>query len=141
MDKSIAFAKSIHAYQLQPAILTPFPGTPVYEQFCKEHRMITDDWSHFDMMNVTFLPKHMSPWELQETFYQASIYFYDFRSVRDIRRIFGSEYARRRFGLAIMARLGVLGAHIASRVARNSVYYKLRHCHASAGPFTQETLH
>lgn len=43
MDRSIAFAKSIHAYQLQPAILTPFPGTPVYEQFCKEHRMITDD--------------------------------------------------------------------------------------------------
>lgn len=141
MDRSIAFAKSIHAYQLQPAILTPFPGTPVYEQFCTEHRMITDDWSHFDMMNVTFLPKHMSPWELQETFYQASIYFYDFRSVRDIRRIFGSEYSRRRFGLAIMARLGVLGAHIASRVARNSVYYKLRHCRSSAKPFTQESLH
>ncbi len=71
MDRSVAFAKSIHAYQLQPAILTPFPGTPVYNQFCQDHRMIISDWSQFDMMNVTFLPKHMSPWKLQETFYEA----------------------------------------------------------------------
>lgn len=127
MDRSVAFAKSIHAYQLQPAILTPFPGTPVYDQFCQDHRMITSDWSRFDMMNVTFLPKHMSPWELQETFYEASKYFYDFKSVKDIRQIFGAEYAFRRFGLAIMARLGVFGAHVASKVAKGSVYYDLRH--------------
>lgn len=127
MDRSIAFAKSIHAYQLQPAILTPFPGTPVYEQFQKEGRMITDNWENFDMMNVTFLPKNLTPWELQEEFYKASVTFYDFRSVKDIRRIFGKEYGRRRFGLAIMARLGVFGAHVASKVAKGSVYYQLRH--------------
>ncbi|MCI6537722.1 B12-binding domain-containing radical SAM protein [uncultured Eubacterium sp.] len=132
MDRSIAFAKSIHAYQLQPAILTPFPGTPVYEQFCQEHRMLPGDWSRFDMMHVTFLPAHMTPWELQETFYQASRSFYDFRSIRDIRRIFGTEYALRRFGLALMARLGVSGAHIASRIAKKSVYYELRHYSSKA---------
>lgn len=59
-------AKSIGAYQLQPAILTPFPGTPVYEQMVKENRMISTTWENFDMMNVTFKPKHESPWELQE---------------------------------------------------------------------------
>ena len=31
--RSVAFAKKINAYELQPAILTPFPGTPVYEKF------------------------------------------------------------------------------------------------------------
>ncbi len=141
MDRSVAFAKSIHAYQLQPAILTPFPGTPVYDKFCAEHRMITTDWSRFDMMNVTFLPNHMTPWELQETFYEASKYFYDFSSIRDIHRIFGAEYARRRFGLAIMARLGVFGAHIASRIAKGSVYYDLRHYDSSDSIFTQGSLH
>lgn len=32
IHNSIAFAKSIDAYQLQPAILTPYPGTPVFEE-------------------------------------------------------------------------------------------------------------
>lgn len=31
--RSVNFAKEINAYQLQPAILTPFPGTDVYEQY------------------------------------------------------------------------------------------------------------
>jgi radical SAM superfamily enzyme YgiQ (UPF0313 family) len=34
--RGVAFAKKINAYQLQPAVLTPFPGTPVYEQYCRE---------------------------------------------------------------------------------------------------------
>lgn len=33
----------------------------------------------------------------------------------------------RRFGLAVMARLGVFGANVASRVAPSTVYYRLRH--------------
>ncbi|MGI5988773.1 MAG: B12-binding domain-containing radical SAM protein [Lachnospiraceae bacterium] len=127
MDRSIDFAKSINAYQLQPAVLTPFPGTPVYEQFEKDGRMITHDWSRFDMMNVTFRPANMTPWELQEEFYYASKYFYDFKSAKKIGEIFGKEYGRRRWGLALMARLGVWGAHVASKVAPGSVYYDLRH--------------
>lgn len=127
IKRSVDFAKSIHAYQLQPAILTPFPGTPVYAQFEKEGRMITHDWSWFDMMNVTFEPANMSPWELQEIFYATSKYFYDFKSAKVIGKLFGKEYERRRIGLAIMARLGVFGAHIASKVARGTCYYKLRH--------------
>lgn len=127
MNRSVEFAKSIHAYQLQPAVLTPFPGTPVYEKFKKEGRMITDDWSRFDMMNVTFRPAHETPWELQEEFYKASKYFYDFKSAKEIGQIFGKEYGRRRWGLALMARLGVWGAHVASKVAPGSVYYDLRH--------------
>ncbi len=48
MDRCIAFAKSIHAYQLQPVILTPFPGTSVYEQFCQEHHMLPEILQHTD---------------------------------------------------------------------------------------------
>ena len=126
MDRSVAFAKSIHAYQLQPAILTPFPGTPVYDQFCQDHRMITSDWSRFDMMNVTFLPKHMSPWELQETFYEASKYFYDFKSVKDIRQIFGAEYASAGSDWQ-SGTTGCLWRTCGFKVDQGSVYYDLRH--------------
>ena len=127
MDRSVAFAKSINAYQLQPAILTPFPGTPVFEEFEEKGRMITHDWSRFDMMNVTFQPVHMTPWELQEEFYSASKDFYDFESAKKIKKIFGKEYGRRRWGLAVLARLGVWGAHLASKIAPGTAFYDIRH--------------
>ena len=123
--RSLSFAKSIDAYQLQPAILTPFPGTPIYEKMIREDRMLTDNWECFDMMNVTFHPKRLSPWELQETFYYAAKYFYDFKSSLRIRRLYGREYGWRRFWLAVFARLGSFGAHVASKV-KGSPYYKIR---------------
>ncbi|MCH4067303.1 MAG: B12-binding domain-containing radical SAM protein [Lachnospiraceae bacterium] len=127
MNKSIEFAKSIDAYQLQPAILTPYPGTPVYENMVAEGRMISTTWEDFDMMNVTFVPKNETPWELQQEFYHAAKYFYDFRSCHRIGELFGREYGFRRFGLAIMTRLGSFGAGIAAKVAPSSVYYRLKH--------------
>ncbi len=127
IENSVEFARSIDAYQLQPAILTPYPGTPVYDEFEKDGRMLTDQWDRFDMMNVTFQPKNMSPWDLQEEFYHAAMHFYNFRSARRIGKLFGKEYGWRRFGLAVFARLGTFGAHLASRIAPKTVYYDLRH--------------
>lgn len=127
IHRSVAFAKSVNAYQLQCAILTPYPGTPVYEQFEKEGRMITHDWEQFDMMNVTFRPAKMSPWQLQEEFYKAVEYFYDFPSAKTMNRLFGPEFGLRRLGLAAMSRLGVLGAHICADHVPGSPYYRLKH--------------
>jgi len=45
-------------------ILTPFPGTPIYEKFEKEGRILTKDWSKYTMKNVVFKPSNMSPDEL-----------------------------------------------------------------------------
>jgi radical SAM superfamily enzyme YgiQ (UPF0313 family) len=126
--RSVDFAKSIDAYQLQPAILTPYPGTPVYEQFQKENRLIKDiSWTSYDMMNVVFVPKKLTPWELQEEFYHASRHFYSFGSAFRIGRLFGAEYGFRRFFLAFASHLGPLAAEIASKHAESTVYYKLRH--------------
>ncbi len=126
MDRSIEFAKSIDAYQLQPAVLTPFPGTPVYDQYMKEGRMITGNWAAFDLMDVTFIPKNMTPWELQDEFYYASTHFYDYRSAFRIGKLFGAEYGWRRFGFAIFAHLGPWGARLCSKHVPISHYYFLR---------------
>lgn len=45
-------------------ILTPFPGTPIFNQMDHEGRIITKDWSKYNTENVVFLPKQMSPDEL-----------------------------------------------------------------------------
>ena len=124
--KGVKFAKSINAYQLQPAILTPFPGVPLYNKLEKENRIVTHNWSQYDMMNVVFRPQNMTPWELQELFFQVAIYFYDFRSARTIFKKFGFEYGARRIGLALLARIGSWGAHVASKYFSSSPYYELK---------------
>lgn len=78
-------------------------------------------------MNVTYRPAHMIPWELQELFYEMDKYFYDYDSARVIGRLFGKEYGRRRWGLALYARLGVWGAHFCADHIKGSVYYDLKH--------------
>ncbi|MGN0709462.1 MAG: B12-binding domain-containing radical SAM protein [Anaerovoracaceae bacterium] len=126
IKRSVDFAKSINAYQLQPAILTPYPGTPVYEQMEKEGRLLDETgWNAYDMMNVVFQPKNMSPWELQATFYEMVRYFYDFKSAKKIGEIFGKEYGKRRRGLAVYARLGSWAAAAASHF-KGTLYGKIR---------------
>jgi len=125
--RAVDFAKDINAYQIQPALLTPYPDTPVFKQYEEEGRMLTHDWSQFDMMNVTYKPKHMTPWELQDEFYKAAKHFYDFGSAKTIGKIFGFANGARRFGLAIFARQGPWGAHLAADHFPKSSYYKLKH--------------
>jgi len=45
-------------------ILTPFPGTALYERLKKEGRMLSEDWDKYDLANAVFQPKQMSPEEL-----------------------------------------------------------------------------
>ena len=121
--RAVAFASEIDAYQLQPAVLTPYPGTPVYEKYQREGRMLVPD----DMMNVTFVPRHMSPWELQNEFYHAVTKFYAFLPSFRIGKIFGWGYAVRRLGLWFFSQAGAFGARLAADHARGTYYYKLKH--------------
>lgn len=125
--RAVAFASEIDAYQLQPAVLTPYPGTPVYEQYKRENRMLVPDWEQYDMMNVTFRPKHMSPWELQNEFYNAVTKFYAFSASFRIGRLFGWGYGVRRLGLWFFSHAGAFGARFAANHVKMTYYYKLKH--------------
>jgi len=125
--RGISFAKKINAYQLQPAVLTPFPGTAVYEQYEAQHRMITKDWSLFDMLNVTFIPEKMSPWELQEEFYSALKHFYTFCSSFKIMKLFGMNYGLRRLGLWLVFKFELILINFVASFVKDSYLYKLKH--------------
>jgi radical SAM superfamily enzyme YgiQ (UPF0313 family) len=45
-------------------ILTPYPGTPLYDRLEKEGRIISKNWSRYNQVEVVFQPEHMSPEEL-----------------------------------------------------------------------------
>ena len=45
-------------------ILTPYPGTKLFERFQAENRIFDTDWSHYNTAHVVYRPKHMTPEEL-----------------------------------------------------------------------------
>lgn len=46
------------------SILTPFPGTPLFQRLESEGRILHRDWSLYDGQHVVFQPSQMSPKEL-----------------------------------------------------------------------------
>jgi len=45
-------------------ILTPFPGTPLFDKLRREGRILTKDWSKYNLHDVVFMPRQMTPKEL-----------------------------------------------------------------------------
>ncbi len=63
------------------AILTPYPGTRIYERFLKEGRILSRDWDLYDMDHVVFRPKNMSVEQLQDGHDRANRRFYSYPSM------------------------------------------------------------
>jgi len=61
-----------------PNILTPFPGTPLYDRLNNEGRILTKDWSKYDLTHVVFVPNNMSPQYLQNGFYKVIESFHNY---------------------------------------------------------------
>jgi radical SAM superfamily enzyme YgiQ (UPF0313 family) len=51
---------------LEVNILTPYPGTPLFQRFESEGRILTKDWSRYNQVDVVFQPKNMTIQELYE---------------------------------------------------------------------------
>lgn len=62
-------------------ILTPYPGTKLYERLEKEGRIIDNKLSHYNTSNVVFQPKHMTPEELRNGYLKMYKDFYSFKNI------------------------------------------------------------
>ena len=56
--------------------LTPFPGTRLFEELHAQSRITTYDWSKYDGATAVFLPKLMTPAQLQEGTRAMGVDFY-----------------------------------------------------------------
>ncbi len=64
------------------SVLTPLPGTRLYDEMRREGRLVTDDWSWFNgKTHVAFQPKHMTADELFSGYMWFRREFYSFRSM------------------------------------------------------------
>jgi len=58
--KTLDFLYTAKVDALQATILTPFPGTPLFEEMDSQGRIIDKDWSKYDFNHVVFEPKNIS---------------------------------------------------------------------------------
>jgi len=83
------------------AVLTPFPGTPLFNRLNSQSRILTRNWELYDGQHVVFQPKNMSVQELQEGHERTWKKVYSLGSIA--RRIGKS---RTQLPIAVMANLG-----------------------------------
>jgi radical SAM superfamily enzyme YgiQ (UPF0313 family) len=63
-------------------ILTPLPGTALFNRLISEDRILTKDWSLYDMGHCVFQPKRMSKENLESGFHSLLNRFYSFESIK-----------------------------------------------------------
>jgi radical SAM superfamily enzyme YgiQ (UPF0313 family) len=84
-EKTVEFSDSAKIDIVKYAVLTPLPGTPVFNKLKKQDRIITDDWNLYDTEHVVYRPKQMSPEKLEEgckwAFYQTYKYSSIFKRI------------------------------------------------------------
>lgn len=59
-EAGLNFINSSRTAFFQSCVVTPYPGTPVFERMRSEGRILTDDWSKYDATKVIIRPKNFS---------------------------------------------------------------------------------
>ncbi|MEX2491613.1 MAG: radical SAM protein [Nitrospirales bacterium] len=62
-------------------VLTPLPGTALYERLNAEGRIFDRDWAKYDGKHVVFHPRRMTAAQLQEGFFWANHELYSWPSI------------------------------------------------------------
>jgi radical SAM superfamily enzyme YgiQ (UPF0313 family) len=86
---------------LQATRLTPFPGTPLYDELDRQGRIFDKHWAHYNFAHVVFDPLHMS----RETLHRGTAW------------VLREFYARRRVARRWWNQLGYLGWTAYTRVS------------------------
>ncbi|MCL1803961.1 MAG: B12-binding domain-containing radical SAM protein [Eubacteriaceae bacterium] len=93
-DDASVFAQTLEACErlgidgVTASILTPFPKTPIYEQYKAQDRLLSEDWSIYNSKTaVAFAPRLMSPEELFEGYSWFRREFYSLKSFAKRMRI------------------------------------------------------
>jgi len=75
------FAIQHHIDTVQFMVLTPFPGTRIYDDIVAAQRLFHQRWEYYNGMYIVFQPKTMSAVRLQEETLAAYRRFYSLRRV------------------------------------------------------------
>ena len=66
---------------ISPCILTPYPGTPLFERLMREGRILHTNWAFYDHTTVCHQPKSIAPEELAEKYLDFRNRFFSYSSI------------------------------------------------------------
>lgn len=75
------FVKELDIDTVQFLILTPLPGTQLFQDMQEQGRLLHTDWSKYDVQHVVFRPQRMSPATLQLEPLKAMGRFYSWKYI------------------------------------------------------------
>lgn len=80
-DATIQKINELEIDVIEINILTPYPGTPLFERLDKAGRIFTKDWSKYNHVEVVYEPKNMTVKELYEGTSKVAKDFYSIKNV------------------------------------------------------------
>lgn len=76
-DEVFAFVKESQLYEVQITLMTPFPGTPLYDRLDREGRLLEPrNWKKCTLFDINFRPADMSVEELHNRFKKLAVELY-----------------------------------------------------------------
>jgi radical SAM superfamily enzyme YgiQ (UPF0313 family) len=80
-DRTLEFLLRNSIPSISACILTPYPGTRLFERLMREGRILHQNWSYYDHTTVCFQPKNMEPAELSEKYLDFRTRFFSYTSM------------------------------------------------------------
>ncbi len=80
-ERTVGFVEKSGMDLVKYSILTPLPGSYLFEKFKKEKRLLTLNWELYDGEHCVFLPRNLSPEKLEEGLRWAYRITYRFSSI------------------------------------------------------------
>jgi radical SAM superfamily enzyme YgiQ (UPF0313 family) len=120
-DRTLRFLSDCSPGVATLNVLTPYPGTALFEQFEREGRLLHREWRRYDHSQVVFRPRLMTPERLYRGWLEARQEVYRWQAISS--RVLSSPRARfitliynllRRGGNLSAAELAVLAEHSSS---------------------------
>ena len=76
LKATLRFARRMPITTAQFLLLTPIPGTEMFDRLRREGRLLFDDWTLYDGHHVVHNPRHLTPRALQRVQLKAHSRFY-----------------------------------------------------------------
>lgn len=93
-DAIETFVDQVHPFDVQITVLTPFPGTPLYERLLAEGRILEPGaWEKCTLFDINFVPKNMTVNELATNGLNLAMHLYSKEGTARRREGFKSQVA------------------------------------------------
>jgi radical SAM superfamily enzyme YgiQ (UPF0313 family) len=101
-EEVLAFARAVPLYDVQITVLTPFPGTPLYDRLLREGRLLeAERWDLCTLFDVNYVPGNMTPGQLRAGMHWLTERLYSRECTEERRGPFFDNLRRQRRGLEL----------------------------------------